>query len=293
MKEILNEYNQYLYDVKNSSKNTAESYMRDVNAFIKSLSLTNINAIKKISQNQFEKYIDKLRSSGLSESTLSRNCASIRSFYAYLIQREIAVSNPTLSVKSVKATKKLPQTLTSREIDKFLCAPDSSDPKGCRDKAMLELLYASGIKVSELIALNVENVNIDAGFIVCNGKSGNRVIPLYPTAVRCISEYMRRVRGANVYEIGQPLFTNMNGERLTRQGFWKIIKIYASKVNINKDITPQTLRHSFAAHLLANGAQLKDIQEMLGHTDIASTKVYVQVVKNRFKDVYKRCHPRS
>ena len=166
-------------------------------------------------------------------------------------------------------------------------------PKGFRDKAMLELLYATGIRVTELVEMNVSDVNLNLRMVRCRSSRNERMIPLYPAAVQALDEYIKRIRPLMLEDDTEALFVNINGMRLTRQGFWKIIKEYAKSANINKDITPQTIRHSFASHLLENGADLKDIQEMLGHQDISSTQFYSKIIKNKYKDVYKKYHPRA
>ncbi|MPN13283.1 Tyrosine recombinase XerD [bioreactor metagenome] len=202
--------------------------------------------------------------------------------------------NPVRGVTPAKVERKLPQILTSKEVELFLEQPACTDAKGYRDHAMLELLYATGIRVSELINLNLNNLNLSAGFVRCAGKGRERVIPLYSTAVRALSEYVDNVRPRMVDDPRETaLFVNMNGDRMSRQGFWKIIKHYQETANIKKEITPHTLRHSFAAHLLENGADLRSIQEMLGHADISSTQVYAQLVKQKLQDVYNKAHPRA
>ena len=203
-------------------------------------------------------------------------------------------ANPALNISFEKDAKKLPQILTSKEVELLLEQPKCVDPKGYRDRAMLELLYATGIRVSELISLNIEDVNISAGVIRCCSKNKERLIPLYPAAINAVSEYITDVRSGMVAVPDEnALFVNMNGERMSRQGFWKIIKVYQEKAGIMKEITPHTLRHSFAAHLLENGADLRSIQEMLGHADISSTQIYAHLVKKQLKDVYNKAHPRA
>ena len=203
-------------------------------------------------------------------------------------------SNPAKAVTTAKVERKCPEILTNREVELFLEQPKCEDEKGFRDHAMLELLYATGIRVSELIDLNVEDVNLPVGFIHCTGHSKERIIPLYPTAVKALREYMTSIRPRIVAdETQRALFVNMNGARMTRQGFWKIIKHYQAKAEISKDVTPHTLRHSFAVHLLENGADLRSIQEMLGHADISSTQIYTHVIQKQLKDVYQKAHPRA
>ena len=202
--------------------------------------------------------------------------------------------NPARGLSQTKVERKLPHILTSREVELFLEQPDPSDAKGCRDKAMLELLYATGIRASELINLNIQDLNLRSGVLYCRGSKGVRSIPVYPSAVVAVSDYIYRMRGLITGpESGNALFVNLNGGRLTRQGFWKIVKGYATEAGITKEITPHTLRHSFALHLLENGASVKDIQTMMGHADISSTQVYVQLLDSHVKQVYNDCHPKA
>ena len=238
--------------------------------------------------------MDWMLSHGKSAASVTRFLASIKSFYSYMISvGEIEVS-PAQGVVAAKAERKYPEILTAKEVELFLEQPECVDAKGFRDHAMLELLYATGIRVSELIALNMEDLNLAAGFIRCSNGKKERIIPLYHGAVRALQDYIRGIRPQLIADTEeQALFVNMNGERMSRQGFWKIIKHYQEKAGIQKDITPHTLRHSFAAHLLENGADLRAIQEMLGHADISSTQIYTHVVKNQLKDVYQKAHPRA
>ena len=241
-----------------------------------------------------EAYTRSMTAKGKSAATVTRCQASLKSFYSWLIQIGQISENPARGLSQTKVERKLPHILTSREVELFLEQPDPSDAKGCRDKAMLELLYATGIRVSELIGLDLDNINLSAGFIRCANRGKERIIPLYQAAVRALQNYLDRVRPQMVeHPDEKALFVNMSGERMSRQGFWKIIKHYQEKAGIQKDITPHTLRHSFAAHLLENGADLHSIQEMLGHADISSTQIYTQVVSQKLKDVYNKAHPRA
>ena len=216
------------------------------------------------------------------------------SFYTYLLSVRAVRLNPVKGFTPSRVERKLPAILTSHEVDLFLDQPDLTDTKGCRDKAMLELLYATGIRVSELISLNVQDLNLSASFLHCRGRGKERVVPLYKGAVRAMAAYVNEVRPQLLEDPGETaLFVNMNGERMSRQGFWKIVKGYQDKAGIHKDITPHTLRHSFAAHLLENGADLKSIQMMLGHADISATQIYTQVVNQNLRDVYAKAHPRA
>ena len=249
---------------------------------------------ERAGQRILERYIKHLTAQGKSVSTVTRSIASLKSFYTYLLIEGCVASNPAKTITPVKAERKLPQILTNREVDLFLEQPECSDAKGYRDKAMLELLYATGIRVSELINLDLEHLNLSANIVRCESRGKERIIPLYPAAVRALSEYVEKIRPQMVESPDESaLFVNINGRRMSRQGFWKIIKFYQDKAGIKKDITPHTLRHSFAAHLLENGADLRSIQEMLGHADISSTQIYTQVVGQKLKDVYAKAHPRA
>jgi len=291
--EFLKEYEAYLTIEKKASANTVSSYLRDVRQYLEYAQKRN-HSVEKATKADIERYCRFLGTEGKSPASITRALASLKSFYGCMVALNYTSANPTKGITAVKPEKKLPQILSSGEVELFLSQPDCCDAKGYRDRAMLELLYATGIKVSELINLNIENINLSAGFLRCQGKNKERIIPLYPAAVRAISEYMERVRLQIVVDSEEPaLFVNMTGERMSRQGFWKIIKYYQEKAGIKKDITPHTLRHSFAAHLLENGADLRSIQEMLGHADISSTQVYTQVINQKLKAVYNKAHPRA
>jgi len=291
--EYLRGFESYLTTEKKASSNTLSSYLRDVRQFIDYAGRENLPLVR-VAQRNIEDYVRYLTAMGKSVSTVTRAVASLKSFYSYMFDTGQVATNPVRGVTPVKVERKLPQILTNKEVELLLEQPECTDAKGYRDHAMLELLYATGIRVSELINLNVENLNLSAGFIRCTGKGKERIIPLYPAAVRALSNYLEQIRSRMVENPNETaLFVNMNGERMSRQGFWKIIKHYQETANIKKEITPHTLRHSFAAHLLENGADLRSIQEMLGHADISSTQVYAQLVKQKLKDVYNKAHPRA
>ena len=293
-KECLEIYRSYLVDVKKASSNTLSSYMRDVRQFGEYLDSHEDVDFDEADEEVLCNYIDWLRAAGKSVATVSRNIASLKSFYTQLLNSGVVESNPTGKLVPDKATQKLPQILTSKEVEQFLEQPKCVDEKGFRDHAMLELLYATGIRVSELISLNVTDLNLAAGFIRCASRGKERIIPLYHTAIKALTDYVRTIRPQLIADTEEAaLFVNMNGERMSRQGFWKIIKYYQEKTGIQKEITPHTLRHSFAVHLLENGADLRSIQEMLGHADISSTQIYTHVVKKQLKDVYQKAHPRA
>ena len=292
MKSYIKEFEVYLKETKKSSNNTLESYLRDVNQFAFYCDSLKMRAVSSIKQSNISDYIDSLTKAGKSNSTTTRVLASLRCYFAFLVAQGMCGTSPVVGVKLTKTEKKLPEILTSKEISVLLSQPDSSDIKGCRDKAMLELLYATGIKVSELISIKVSDLNLQIGILHLNSDKSERIVPIYPEAVKALTNYCNNVREVVVLNRDTTeLFTNMNGQPMTRQGLWKIIKYYADKANIKKDITPHTIRHSFAAHLLENGAPLKDIQEILGHSDLSSTQVYAQLMKNRYAQSYRKYHP--
>ena len=294
MADHIADYCRYLTEEKHVQKNTLNSYARDLNQFQAWLLDTGITDLKKVNRDTVSEYLHHMGDQGKSPATITRSAASIRSFYNYMMQAGRVKANPAKAVTTAKVERKCPEILTNREVELFLEQPKCEDEKGVRDHAMLELLYATGIRVSELIDLNVEDVNLPVGFIHCTGHSKERIIPLYPTAVKALREYMTSIRPRIVAdETQRALFVNMNGARMTRQGFWKIIKHYQAKAEISKDVTPHTLRHSFAVHLLENGADLRSIQEMLGHADISSTQIYTHVIQKQLKDVYQKAHPRA
>ena len=293
MAEILEEYEDFLIETKHASGNTVASYMRDLHQFVAYLQELCLQVLD-VDQSCVSNYMDALHEKGKSAATISRCVASLKSFYNYAVSRGKKDSNPVANIHVEKAEKKLPQILTGKEVELLLEQPKCTDLKGYRDKAMLELLYATGIRVSELINLNVSDVNLPGGFIKCDSGGKVRIIPLYPAAVKALSDYIEDVRPKMVADGRETsLFVNVSGERMSRQGFWKIIKRYQEMAQIDKDITPHTLRHSFAAHLLENGADLRSIQEMLGHSDISSTQIYAQLVKQNLKSVYHKYHPRA
>ena len=286
-------YEAFLRNEKGASQNTVSSYLRDVNQFTAWLKSEKL-AVTKVKTADIERYTRHLNSLGKSPATVTRSVASLKSFYGFLLREGKVSTNCARFVATEKVERKLPQILTGKEVELFLEQPQCVDPKGYRDKAMLELLYATGIRVTELIDLNVDNINLSAGFLKCESRGKERVIPIYPAAVKALSEYMKNVRPQLLEKQDETaLFVNMGGERMSRQGFWKLIKHYQETAGIKKDITPQTLRHSFAAHLLENGADLKSIQEMLGHADISSTQIYTHLVGQKLKDVYAKAHPRA
>ena len=294
MEVIVEKYFAYLANGQKVSENTLVSYKRDINKYIEYLEDKKVGIISATGTTVLD-YLMRLEKSGKSAATVSRTLASLRSMYHFIQNEGIISSDPTNQIHSLKIKKKLPKTLTNDEIEALLNKPETTTQKGIRDKAMLELLYATGIRVTEMIDLKIEDVDMNIGYVNCRHGEKMRVIPIYSLARQAVKKYIEEARPYMIKRENKTdtLFVNCNGEKMSRQGFWKIIKQYALLANINKDITPHTLRHSFATHLLENGADLRSIQEMLGHTDISSTQVYAQIVKNKIKDVYKNAHPRA
>lgn len=293
MVRLIEEYEDFLTQIKHASANTVSSYMRDIHQFASYLQERTIGLLE-VDRDVVADYMQYLQGKGKSASTLSRSLASIKSLYSFALTQGEVDCNPVTNIHVEKAEKKLPQILTGKEVELLLEQPKCTDFKGYRDKAMLELLYATGIRVSELISLNVSDVNLPGGFIKCASANKARIIPLYPAAILALNDYIEDIRPKMISDPDEEsLFVNVSGERMSRQGFWKIIKYYQEKAQIDKDITPHTLRHSFAAHLLENGADLRSIQEMLGHSDISSTQIYAQLVKQNLKSIYNKYHPRA
>ena len=292
--ECLQLFENYLTNDKKASANTLSSYLRDIRQLGEYLDSHFESELIDATDEELSEYIVMLRGNGKSVATVSRCIASIKSLYSHLFIKQLITENPAMGLLPDKSTQKLPEILTSKEVELLLEQPECIDSKGYRDRAMLELLYATGIRVTELISLDISDVNLSAGVIRCSSRGKERFIPMYSAAVKALNDYLTLVRPQMIaMPDEQSLFVNVSGERMSRQGFWKIVKYYQKKANIEKDITPHTLRHSFAAHLLENGADIHAIQEMLGHADISSTHMYSQLVKKQLKDVYNKAHPRA
>lgn len=294
MDALVQKFVNFLEKDKKLSLNTLQSYRRDIEQYITYLKSMNVKNISSTNKTTVIAYLLHLQKKGRATSTISRSLASIRSYYQYLTKSKVIDVNPTVGLESPKVEKKLPQILSTQEVELLLEQPKCVDLKGYRDKAMLELLYATGIRVSELISLDINDISLDMGFIRCNKGARERIIPIGTIAISALQDYLKNARNLLIQNKDETaLFVNINGRRLTRQGFWKIVKQYKNLAKINKEITPHTLRHSFAAHLLENGADLRSIQEMLGHSDISSTQIYTQIAKNKIKDIYIKTHPRA
>ena len=284
---------EFLQKDKKLSDNTLQSYRRDIMQYHNYLSENKMN-YAKVTNDDIKSYLINLKDNGKKTSTISRNLATIRSFYQYLVRVKKVKEDPTENIQSPKIEKRVPSVLSTEEVELLLEQPKDIDLKGTRDKAMLEFAYATGMKVTEIIDLNIDDIDYENSTVTCRSGKKERTIPLGTLAEKALKEYTEQARPILIKnDKNKSLFVNMNGSRLTRQGFWKIVKYYKEKAHINKDITPHVLRHSFAAHLLQNGADLKAIQTMLGHSDISSTQVYAQFETNELQDIYKKAHPRA
>ena len=284
---------EFLQSDKRLSNNTLQSYKRDILQYKNYVDTNKINYLK-VSKEDIKQYLMYLQDMNKKTSTISRNLASIRSFYQFLLRNKKIKTDPTEGIQSPKIEKKAPNILSSKEVELLLEQPNCIDLKGIRDKAMLEFAYATGMRVTEIISLDVDDVNLETGFVVCRNNGKQRSIPLGTLSLKALENYIKDARPILIKdENNKALFVNINGRRLTRQGFWKIVKYYKDQAHINKDITPHVLRHSFATHLLQNGADLKAIQVMLGHSDISSTQVYMQFQDESLKNIYKNAHPRA
>ena len=294
MLDLIRAYENYLAKVKHAPSNTISSYMRDIRQFENWLREHEGVDVVDATQQNIVDYLQHLDSEGRSSATRSRNLASLKNFYAYVISSGFLEHTPVTDIRIERGEKKLPQILTGREIELLLAQPVCVDAKGFRDKAMLEVMYATGIRVTELIDLNVDDVNLEQGIVKCSGTKKSRAIPLYPAALRALTVYLQEIRGAMVSSPEEKaLFVNISGMRMSRQGFWKILKHYQATAHIEKDITPHTLRHSFAVHLLENGADIGSVQELMGHSDISSTQMYTHMLNQKLKSVYEKYHPKA
>lgn len=294
MLDLVCAYENYLTKVKKASANTIASYMRDIRQFSAWLSENAHIDVVDATQLNISEFLSHLEAEGRSAATVSRSLASLKNFYSYVVSSGFLEQTPVTEIKVERGEKKLPQILTGREIELLLAQPVCVDAKGYRDKAMLEVMYATGIRVTELIDLDIGDVNLDVGIIKCAGAKKTRAIPLYPAALNALRTYVESVRSMMLADPEeQALFVNISGVRMSRQGFWKILKHYQGTAHIEKEITPHTLRHSFAVHLLENGADIGSVQELMGHSDISSTQLYTQMINNKIRSVYAKYHPKA
>lgn len=293
MKKDIKKFLEFIKIDKKLSKNTLESYQRDILQYKEYIDENKIH-YTKIKTEEISDYMKYLEEMNKKASTISRHLASIRLFYQYLLKNKIIKEDPTKGIQAPKIEKKTPNILSSEEVSLLLDQPSGEDLKSIRDKAMLEIAYATGMRVTEIISLNINDVDLSSSSVICKNENKQRIIPLGKLSLKALQEYISKSRPNLIKnENEQALFVNINGKRLTRQGFWKIIKFYKEQAHITKEITPHVLRHSFATHLLQNGADLKSIQTMLGHSDISSTQVYMQFQDDTIKNIYKKAHPRA
>lgn len=292
---LLEEFLNYLLVEKGLASNTIVSYRRDLESFFTYLKEHNIYQIKNINKKDIVSFLAYLKKEDRAAATIARRIAALKAFFKFLYQERYLEENVTAILERPKQEKKLPKFLTLEEVDKLLTGPVLNTAIGVRDQAMLEILYATGMRVSELLNLGINNLNLEIGFVRCMGKgSKERIIPIGGKAIESLTTYLQWGRNKllkNPRE--QTLFLNNHGRKMSRQGFWKIIKTYAHKVGINKEISPHILRHSFATHLLENGADLRAVQEMLGHADISTTQIYTHVTRSKISQVYRQAHPRA
>lgn len=294
MERYLDLFINYLIVEKGLSNNTIDAYSRDLMDFITHLAGINASDPGNIGPVDIVKYIGKLRDAGISPRSAARKLTAVRMFYRFMNAEGHIKDNPTLLVELPRGMSRLPKAISLEMVDLLLAAPDTKTPLGLRDKAMLELLYATGLRVSELVSLKIGDVNLDVGFLIAFGKgSKERVVPMGESAQAWVKNYLSDGRPRLCKLKSEDLFINRSGKGLTRQGFWKIIKAYAKKANITIPITPHTLRHSFATHLLERGADLRSVQMMLGHSDISTTQIYTHVTTKRLKEIHKKHHPRG
>ena len=295
MLDLFSAYENHLVNVKMASNNTVSSYMRDIRQFSVWIQQNEDLTVLSATQLSISNYLDYLHQQGKSSATTSRTLASLKNFYNYAVSSGFLEKTPiTSAIHIEREKKKLPQILTGREVELLLAQPSSADSKGLRDKAMLEVMYATGMRVTELIDLNVDDINLELGIVKCSNHKKIRSIPLYPAALKAVGLYIRDIRMSMISDPAErALFVNIGGARMSRQGFWKILKHYQAKAGIEKEITPHTLRHSFAVHLLENGADLGSLQELMGHSDISSTQMYTHMINQKLKTVYEKCHPKA
>lgn len=293
MEKELQEFIVYLHNVKGTSDNTEVSYGRDLKKMTAFMEERGIHRAEDIRTIDLESYIDFMTRENFASASISRSVASIRAFFQYLFKERKINDDPADNLRPPRVEKKAPEILTIQEVDSLLAQPDTGTAKGIRDKAMLELLYATGMRVSELLHLQTEDLNLQFGYVTCKESGKERIIPIGKVSRDALILYLANGRGTFVKdERERALFTNCSGKAMSRQGFWKMLKGYAQEAGIQRDITPHTLRHSFAVHMLQNGADIKSVQEMLGHSDISTTQIYLTMNMSRMRDVYMRAHPR-
>ncbi len=292
----LEDYIHFLKVERQLSANTTTSYRRDLEEYLNFLQISGHEVIDDVDRQVILSHLQALKDSGKSSRTISRHISSIRSFHQFMLREKVASQDPTVHLELPKLEQKLPRVLSMQEVEQLIAAPDDSKPQGIRDEALLEILYGTGMRVSELIGLDMDDIHLSMGFVRVFGKGGKeRIIPLGGRAIQSCKRYINEARPIFIEKLksADALFVNMRGARLTRQGCWKLLKAHASFAGIEKELTPHILRHSFATHLIENGADLRAVQEMLGHADISTTQIYTHVSRTRLKEVYVQFHPRA
>lgn len=293
MEKTVGDFISWLHETKNTSKNTEVSYERDLKKLVRYLQMQKVQDFSEVTDTDLQGYLNEIQREKLASSTISRNIASMRALFHYLYKTDKVKDDPTGNLRTPKIEKKIPDILTVEEVDRLLKQPNLNTPKGIRDNAMMELMYATGMRVSELIHLKLSDVNLQLGYVICHETEKERIIPIGNVSRNAVLQYMEYSRGFFVKnEQETALFTNCSGKAMSRQGFWKVLKGYVADAGIHRDITPHTLRHSFAVHMLQNGADVKSVQEMLGHSDVSSTQIYLGLNMTKMRDVYMKAHPR-
>ncbi len=293
MEKAIDAFILYLHNTKKASDNTESSYRRDLNKFRKYAEAQGIAGVDQVKESDIQNFVVSLEEQNLKAATISRNIASLKAFYHYLYREQLVEADYGENLQAPKVEKRIPEVMTVEEVERLLDQPSGNSSKEIRDKAMLELLYATGIRVTELITLKLGDVDIRKGFIVCRDDNRERLIPFGNKAKGALARYLEDARGELVQGDVEELFVNCSGQPMSRQGFWKLIKAYAAQAGISPEITPHTLRHSFAAHLVENGADLRSVQEMLGHSDISTTQIYASFNQDHLREIYTKAHPRG
>lgn len=294
MERHIEEFIEYLHNIKKTSENTTVSYRRDLYKWMDYMNNQGIDSVNDVTEEHLKAFVEYLEEKKFKATTISRNIAAIKALYHYLFKEKIVEEDISDCIHAPKVEKKLPEIMSIEDAVRLIEQPNGDSPKELRDRAMLELLYATGIRVSELISLKLSDINMQMGYLICRDGNKERMIPFGNKAKNALFKYLEKGRNAMLLEYSiEELFVNCSGQAMSRQGFWKLIKAYAKKAGIEADITPHTLRHSFAAHLVENGADLRSVQEMMGHSDISTTQIYASLTNNHLREVYAKTHPRG